>query len=382
MFVPALLFSLLNAFVLFFAAGKKNIGNVYLGLLFLLIAFRGFAMPNLEVVIAPFFKLIFCFHTFPCFFLFGPVFYFYYRYEIIGTRFHFKRDYIFLLPSFLAAINMIPYDVRSIDFKENLIHLAEKNDLINLQLDLLFLDSKWYFILGPIHTLVYLIVCLYLLKNQFKFDLQKLEIEGFKLKERWLKLLLTCFILFTLTNLASLAYVHFTQRNLHQITLIVSSIIFIFININLYRFPQLIYGIKFYKSSNKNDFGVLKNKKKAIRMDDAFEVNFNNQIALYQSTLEYLNPNFGYTDLIKDLNSSKYVVDNYFKNMLKIKFIDFINELRMNHFMKSITKEDLKRFKLKEITQRFGFKNVASFKKAFQNSQIESFEKFKKNLKA
>jgi hypothetical protein len=212
--------------------------------------------------------------------------------------------------------------------------------------------------------------------------LQKLEIEGFKLKERWLKLLLTCFILFTLTNLASLAYVHFTQRNLHQITLIVSSIIFIFININQYRFPQLIYGIKFYKSSNKNNLGVLKNKKKAIRMDDAFEVNFNNQIALYQSTLEYLNPNFGYTDLIKDLNSSKYVVDNYFKNMLKIKFIDFINELRMNHFIKSITKEDLKRFKLKEITQRFGFKNVASFKKAFQNSQIESFEEFKKNLKA
>jgi YesN/AraC family two-component response regulator len=116
-------------------------------------------------------------------------------------------------------------------------------------------------------------------------------------------------------------------------------------------------------------------------MDDAFEVNFKNQIAQYQSTLDYLKPNFGYTDLIKDLNSSKYLVDNYFKNNLKIKFIDFINELRINHFKKSITQEDLKRFKLKEITLRFGFKNVASFKKAFQNSQIESFEEFKRNLK-
>jgi AraC-like DNA-binding protein len=381
MFVPALLFSLLNALVLFFAAGKKNTGNAYLGLLFLLIALRGFAMPNLEEIISPFFKLILCYHSFPSFFLFGPVFYFYFRYEIIGTRFHFKRDYLYLLPCFLAAINMIPYDVRSIDFKENLIHLAEKNDLINLQLDLLFLDSKWYFILGPIHTLVYLIFCLYLLRNKFKFDSQKLELNGFKLKEHWLKLLLTCFILFTLINLASLAYVQFTHQNLHQITLIVSSTIFIFININLYKYPQLIYGIKFYKSSNKIDLAVFRNKKKAIRMDDAFEVNFKNQIAQYQSTLDYLKPNFGYTDLIKDLNSSKYLVDNYFKNNLKIKFIDFINELRINHFKKSITQEDLKRFKLKEITLRFGFKNVASFKKAFQNSQIESFEEFKRNLK-
>lgn len=382
MFLSASLFSLLNAFVLFCSASKKYIFNFYLGFIFFLIAIRGFASPNLDMNMASFLQVIFCFNSFPCFFLLGPSFYFYLRYEIIGTRFSFRKDFKYLLTFFLALMNMVPYYASSLDYKLHTIHAAELNHQINLQLNLLFLNSQWYFILGPIHTLIYLFSSLSLLKNHFKFEFQKLEWEGFAKKKKWLTIFFTCFFLFTLVNIASITYVFFTKNNLSTVTPIFSSLIFIYLNVSLYKFPQLVYGIKFYKSTNFVDLGVLRKKKYEVLMDDSIGINFKNQILVYQSTLAYLNPSFTYYDLIQDLNLPKYKVDHYFKNELKIKFIDYFNELRINYFVETITKEDLKRFKFQEIVIRFGFKNSLSFKKAFHKNKRESFHEFKKNLMA
>ena len=102
----------------------------------------------------------------------------------------------------------------------------------------------------------------------------------------------------------------------------------------------------------------------------------------YQASLEYLKPTFSINDLVRDLNMPKNIVDNYFKNELNVKFIDFIHAYRIKHFIETISKKDLDRLKLEEIALQFGFKNRNSFIVAFQKNHMESFNEFKKKLKA
>jgi AraC-like DNA-binding protein len=100
----------------------------------------------------------------------------------------------------------------------------------------------------------------------------------------------------------------------------------------------------------------------------------------YQVNKAYNTSDFTIAFIANDLEIPEYILNDYFKNQLKVKFIDFRNELRIKYFCETINKEDLKRYTANAIANKYGFSHIKSLKKAFDACQPESYEAFHSKL--
>jgi AraC-like DNA-binding protein len=380
MFIAVTLFSLLNALILFASSGKRNRGNIYLGILFLSISIRGFASGTTLLALHPTLQKIFFNNLLPLFFLFGPLIYFYVRHEVLDISFKLKRDFKHLLVFSLSFINIIPYYISSNAFKESLIALTLKNQLYFLHVHFWVVDSAAYYVGGPIHTLFYLTLSLYTISNRNKELANKLSAEGFDQLIKWLYKFISIFYAFTGANLFFSTYVLITGDLLSIILPLVTGILFLYLNVEIYKHPQVLFGIKFSKSPNANSIVHIKKAKPPIILDTYFEIRFNQHLEQYKVNKEYITSDFTMAFLAKDLEVPEYVLNNYFKNELKVKFTVFRNELRIKYFCETINKEDLKRYTANAIANKYGFSNIKSLKKAFDACQPVSYEAFHSKL--
>ena len=380
MFIAVTLFSLLNACILFASSGKRNRGNIYLGLLFLSISIRGFASGTTLLALHPTLQKIFFNNLLPLFFLFGPLIYFYVRYEVLDIPFKLKRDFKHLLVFSMSFINVIPYYMSSNAFKESLIALTFKNQLNFLHVHFWIVDSAAYYVGGPIHTLFYLTLSLFTVSNRNKALSHKLSAEGFDQLIKWLYRMITIFYAFTFANLIFSIYILITGNLLSILLPLVTGILFLYLNIEIYNHPQVLFGIKFSKSPNANPIIHINKAKPIIALDTSFEIKFNQKMEQYQVNKAYNTSDFTIAFIANDLEIPEYILNDYFKNQLKVKFIDFRNELRIKYFCETINKEDLKRYTANAIANKYGFSHIKSLKKAFDACQPESYEAFHSKL--
>jgi AraC-like DNA-binding protein len=380
MFIAVTLFSLLNALILFASSGKRNRGNIYLAILFLCISLRGFASGTTILALHPILQKIVSNNLLPLFFLFGPLTYFYIRHEVLDISFKLKRDFKHLLVFYLSIINMLPYYLSSNAYKESMIALTLKNQLHFLRVHLWFIDSAAYYIVGPIHTLFYLTLSLYTVSIRNKTLSNKLTAEGFDQLIKWLYAFIFIFYAFTCANLIFSIYILITGNLLSIILPLTTGILFLYLNVQIYKHPQVLFGIKFSKSPNGNLIVHINKTKPIIALETSFEMKFNQKIEQYQVNKAYNTSDFTMAFIAKDLEVPEYVLNYYFKNELIIKFTDFRNELRIKYYCESINKEDLKRYTANAIANKYGFSHIKSLKKAFDACQPESYEAFHSKL--
>ena len=380
MFIAVTLFSLLNALILFASSGKRNRGNIYLGILFLCISLRGFASGTTILALHPILQKIVSNNLLPLFFLFGPLTYFYIRHEVLDISFKLKRDFKHLLVFSLSIINMLPYYLSSNAYKESMIALTIKNQLYFLRVHLWFIDSAAYYIGGPIHTLFYLTLSLYTVSIRNKALSNKLTAEGFDKIIKWLYIFITIFYAFTIANLFFSLYGFLTGNLLPILMPLVTGILFMYLNVQIYKHPQVLFGIKFSKSPNGNPIVHINKTKPIIALETSFEMKFNQKMEQYQVNKAYNTSDFTIAFIAKDLEVPEYILNDYFKNQLKVKFIDFRNEYRIKDFCATINKEDLQRYTGNAIANKYGFSHTKSLKKAFDACQPESYEAFHSKL--
>jgi AraC-like DNA-binding protein len=380
MFIAVTLFSLLNALILFASSGKRNRGNIYLGILFLCISLRGFASGTTILALHPILQKIVSNNLLPLFFLFGPLTYFYIRHEVLDISLKLKRDFKHLLVFSLSIINMLPYYLSSNAYKESMIALTLKNQLHFLRVHLWFIDSAAYYIVGPIHTLFYLTLSLYTVSIRNKSLSKKLTAEGFDKIIKWLYIFITIFYAFTIANLFFSLYVFLTGNLLPIMMPLVTGILFMYFNVQIYKHPQVLFGIKFSKSPNAIPIVHINKAKPKIEMEASFEMKLNQYLEQYHVNKAYITSDFTMAFIAKDLEVPEYVLNNYFKNELKVKFTEFRNELRIKYYCESINNEDLIRYKAHAIANKYGFSNIKSLKKAFDTCQPESYEAFHSKL--
>ena len=380
MFIAVTLFSLLNALILFASSGKRNRGNIYLGILFLCISLRGFSSGTTILALHPILQKIVSNNLLPLFFLFGPLTYFYIRHEVLDISFKLKRDFKHLLVFSMSLINMIPYYLSSNAFKESMIALTIENQLYFLRVHLWFIDSAAYYIGGPIHTLFYLTLSLNTVSIRNKTLSNKLTAEGFDKIIKWLYIFITIFYAFTIANLFFSLYVFLTGNLLPIMMPLVTGILFMYLNVQIYKHPQVLFGIKFSKSTNANSIVHINKAKPKIETEASFEMKLNQHLEHYHVNKEYITSDFTMAFIAKNLEVPEYILNNYFKNELKVKFTDFRNELRIKYYCESINKEDLKRYTANAIANKYGFSNIKSLKKAFDTCQPESYEAFHSKL--
>lgn len=380
MFIAATLFSLLNALILFASSGKRNRGNTYLAILFLLISIRGFTSGTTLLSLHPTLQKIFFNNLLPLFFLFGPIIYFYVRHEVLDISFKLKRDLKHLLVLSMSFINIIPYYLSSNAFKESLLALTFKNQLYFLHVHFWIVDSAAYYIGGPIHTLYYLTLSLYTVSNRNKALSHKLSAESFDQLIKWLYKFISIFYAFTTSNLIFSIFILITGNLLSIPVPLVTGIIFLYLNIEIYKHPQVLFGIKFSKSPNTNPIIHINKAKPIIALDTSFEIKFNQKMEQYHINKAYNTSDFTMAFIVKDLEVPEYILKDYFKNQLKVKFTDFRNEYRIKDFCETITKEDFQRYTANAIANKFGFSHIKSLKKAFDACQSESYEAFQSKL--
>jgi AraC-like DNA-binding protein len=380
MFIAATLFSLLNAIILFASSGKRNQGNKYLAFIFIYVTLRGFASGTALQALNPFLQKLFFNNLLPLFFLFGPITYFYIRLEVLDISFKIKRDFKHLLVFSLSFINMVPYYMNSTNFKNGIIELSLQNPLSYLYVNFWMFDSPAYYIGGPIHNLFYLTLSLYTISNRSHSLSKKLSDASFKELINWLYLFITVFYAFTISNCIFATYVYVTGKSLFMIPPVVSGILFLYLNVQIYKHPQVLFGIKFSKSPNANSIVHINKAKPKIETEATFEMKFNRNLEQYHVNKEYATSDFTMAFIAKDLEIPEYILNNYFKNELKVKFTDFRNELRIKYFFETINKVDLIRYTANAIANKYGFSNIKSLKKAFDTCQPESYEAFHSKL--
>jgi hypothetical protein len=384
MFIALALFSLLNASILFASSSKTYNGNTYLGYVFLILAFRsiisGEALRTLPIQIRHFVFIYLLPIVLPLFFSLGPLLYFYVRQEVLNISFKFKRDFKHLLIILLSFINMFPYYMSSLALKIGNMDVFFQNPGSHVQVDVGLATSAMYFIGAPIHTLIYLTISLYTISNKKQFMANKLMPDSFELLSKWLYFILIIFYAFAVLSLIVSTYAMVTGDALYKLAPIVSGIIFLILNIQFYKHPQIIFGIKFSKSTNSLNFVHINKSKNEVKFTSSIESNFNQKIDQYRISKEFLKSEFNTAFIAKNLEIPEYIINNYFKTELKIKFIDFRNELRIAYFCETIRKEDFNLYTSNAIATKFGFSHMTSLKKAFDKCQPESFETFYSTL--
>ena len=380
MFIAVTLFSLLNALILFASSGKRNRGNAYLAILFLGISIRGLTSGVSLLALHLTLQKLFFNNLLPLFFLYGPLVYFYVRHEVLDIPFKLKRDFKHLLVFSMSIINVIPYYMSSNAFKESVIALTIKNPLNYLHVHFWIVDSPVYYTGGPIHTLFYLTLSLYTISNRNKTLSNKLSAESFEKLINWLYTFITIFYAFTISNLIFSTYVLTTGNSLSNLPPLISGALFLYLNVQIYKHPQVLFGIKFSKSTNGNPIVHINKAKPIIALDPSFEMKFYQKMEQYQVNKAYNTSDFTIAFIAKDLEIPEYILNDYFKNQLKIKFINFRNEYRIKDFCETITKEDFQRYTANAIANKFGFSDIKSLKKAFDACQPESYEAFQSKL--
>lgn len=380
MFIAFALFSILNTLILFASSGKENRGNTYLALIFLCVSIRGFESRISLLALHPTLQKFFFINFLPLFFLFGPVLYFYIRYEVLGKSFKLKRDFKHFLVFSMSIINMIPYYLNSNNFKDNVIELAIENPIKYLRIDSLMANYQVYYIGGPIHSLFYLTLSLYIVSNKNKQLSKKLNDDAYEVLIKWLYTFITIFYAFIISNLIFATYVYITKNQLHILPTIFTGILFLYLNIQVYKHPQMLFGIKFSKSPSGNRIVHIKKVKPIIALDTSFEIKFNKKMEQYQVNKAYNTSDFNLAFIANDLEVPEYILNDYFKNHLKVKFTDFRNEIRIKDFYETINKKDFQRYTANAIANKYGFSHINSLKKAFNVYQSESYEAFQSKL--
>jgi AraC-like DNA-binding protein len=381
MYLVISLFTLFNAGILYISSGSRFIENKYLSVIFFLLSLRGFGyIPTIEDL-NPLFSLVFFANLFPLNLLIGPFVYFYFRFYILEQKITFKKDYKHFIMCFLAVINMIPFYVSSMSYKRMMLikTLAKVNEVFYMKF--WFGTSAFYYLATPLFTLFYVALSFILLENHSSNLENKLMQDGFVTLKKWLYLLLTFFLLLFLSNLIMTYSVYLNDKELPQILFAIPLLGLFLLNMSLYRYPQILYGIKFTKFTPHKKLNVINKARKEIDLDQDFKLQFERQIIIYRENKDFTKNEFSLSYLSNDMNIPKYKLEVFFKNELQISFIDFRNEMRIQYFLDNINKEDLNKYNLGSIIKEYGFNKLSTFKLAFNKYHQTSLSEFLQSIK-
>jgi len=380
MYLVVSLFTLFNAGILFISSSKRFIENRYLSILFLLIGLRAMGYIPTLLDLNPVFHLIFFGNLFPLYFLIGPYFYFYFRFYILGKTISFKKDFKHYIIFFLSVINMVPFYFSTIEYKTMLLNKIFLNINQTFYVKFWYGTSALYYLGSPVVTLIYITMSFFLLINHSNILESKFMEEGFVTLKKWLFTLMTFFLLLFLSNLILTFVVYLTNKDLPKIFFAIPLLALFLMNMFVYKYPQILYGIKFTKLPGNKKLNLINKSRKIVDLDYDLKLQFDSQIATYQENKDFTKNEFTLSYVSNDMNIPKYRLQEYFKKELQISFIDFRDEMRIKCFIDNISKDDLKKYNLGSIISEYGFSKVSTFKLAFNKHHQTSLSEFLQSI--
>lgn len=306
----------------------------------------------------------------PLTFLVPPLGYVYVRSVLYNEKKWQKFDFLHLLPFLFFLINYLPFFLSPLEYKVEIVTktILDKNFGIEKQLG--FLPESVFYLFRPIQATLYLIFQWRLIYTFTRNNPNQTITDQIKRVTRWLSI-------FTLASSGFLIaffiviLIYFTQENLFtssELTLIPNTIlgishfaVFTYLLIN----PQVLTGLPFirYKETPSSIVDnetvkvpfILENYSKEIKKLEKY----------FHTQKTYLQPNLSISQVAVETQipnrDLSYIINNYYHK----RFNDYLNEMRLSHFLSQIDANTLDNLTIEAIAFDSGFSSKTSFYRAF-----------------
>lgn len=306
----------------------------------------------------------------PITFLIPPLGYLYVRSMLFNEQKFNKIDLLHLLPFIYFTINYLPFYLSPNEYKIEIITktIQDKNFSIEKQLGLF--SENIFFLFRPIQAIFYLIFQWGLIIRFNRDNPNKKIEEQIRLVLQWLKVFTaanSCILIAYFTTIG----LYFFMENLFEDNLInivpnfLLGLSFFIICSYLLIYPQTLTGLPFvkYRESKSNLIENEVDKIPFIYEDYSQEIN--RLETYFKGNQTFLQPNLTISQVAVETRiptrDLSYIINNYYEK----RFSDFLNEMRLQHFLTKVDRTSLDSFTIEAIALESGFSSKSSFYRAF-----------------
>lgn len=306
----------------------------------------------------------------PITFLIPPLGYIYVRSMLYNELKFKKTDWLHLLPFLFFGINYLPFYISPNQEKITLISniLRDKNFSIQQQQGLF--SENLFFLFRPIHAIIYISYQWSLLYSFNKLNTNQKVKDQIQLVIKWLKVFTFANTSILFAFLTSIG-IYFISENLFEDNLfaiipnLLLGLSFFVICTYLLIYPQTLTGLPFVKYRESKSTIIENEIDKIPFIYEDYSIEIKQLESFFLDSQAYLKPNLTISEVavetqipIRDLS---YIINNYYEK----RFSDYLNEMRLKHFLNKIDKQSLNNFTIEAIALESGFSSKSSFYRAF-----------------
>ncbi|MCZ2481703.1 AraC family transcriptional regulator [Aquirufa nivalisilvae] len=381
MFLTLPFLSLLFSIIIAYFNIKKNKGIIFLSIFYFLIG-----VISLKYYLftydsqLPWLLAILYGHFSPLFFLIGPAAYIYVRNTVTDQEGITKKDIWHLIPSLYMLIGLIPYFLKSYQYKLALVTkiLNQPGELYTNQIHLFTPSLVNDFVRNFLYVYYAWMMILLLIKatwTQNSHSNDSYEIQR-RITFQWL-IIFVSFNTFIASILLSSNFIvlfspehDFSNLNeylpYYRILIMIAFVMPLLILL----FPRVLYGIP-KLTWEELELIQLKKKKSNLEkieqeVDDSFFELSQIILNYIETEKPYLNPRFSIRDIVVTLNIPQHHVSFCFNKILNTPFPTIKNKYRIEYVKELILKDKEKRYSLEGLMKEAGFTSKNSFFQAFK----------------
>lgn len=366
------LIALILAVIIFNYGVKYFTGNIFLGLFFIFLGVFAFYFESVYFVNTEWIAVFTLGFFNPFLYLMGPAYYLSTRMMTTGSTRYYKWDIIHIIPLSIMVIASLPYFFSSYDFKlETLRYLRTHTDELPPN-TMSFIPQSAQLFGQAILLITYSIWArITFVRNKIIIEKKEyhLNIPSVKII-KWMNNQTIMTILF-FTLYAMVIIIGFTDQKhstweyLSFFRLLVKLIAFTF-SILLFFTPSVLYGFPKRMMENYNIVKPADCKQELLLFTKDYIKTIESRIIDLVQEEKFIDDNFNRTNIAKQIQIPSHHLDYYFKNILKVKFTEWRNELRIEYTAKLIQNGMLNKLTLERIAEMSGYRNYSTFHAAFQ----------------
>jgi AraC-like DNA-binding protein len=321
------------------------------------------------------------------FFLIGPFAYFYVRSILRDNVKLTKTDFLHFLPFLLIFIGAIPFLFSSWEYKFLLAKSIAGGEFMQSKHNINFLIPKIVNqLIRPPYAMLYLV----LISREFfrNIDVFK-SFSHAKVVKIWLGLFFMVFsvvvVFYIIVQFTFYLKIKFLFDNL-WVYYLLNSIAFVYLafNFSLILFPQILYGLPISKLvlendpidsgdqslQNSNESAKTINENKTVPVNTFFsyeyEIEIESIINNWIAEKKYLEVNASLVTFSKYTNIPVHHLSYYFNSILKVKYTDWRNTLRIEYAKSKIDSGSNKSITLEALSLESGFSSQSTFIRSFK----------------
>ena len=359
--------------ILFYQWNDENKSFLYLCAILLICSVRQLELVLFKQLSYPTECAIIFIHANPIICMLGPLVFYYFRSIIKGKMIIDYYFLIYLIPSFIIAVNSIPYYQLSFAEKMHYLSLVQNENSLNIvEVPMLLFKLKYQQLILPIYNLTLLAYSFFYIYKKNELKEFKPKISFFLSKFIGISIIYTLpFILFIIYSSTSSMFIFsfafdnatYSFNLIYFVTLILPISLIVF-------YPTLIFGVNPSTNALSWPISNLKNifKKSFEKVEEKTEKteDLDRILNYFETKKPCLNANFSIHDLSRALNIPQIRISTCFNKQINIPFPTFRNQLRIKHAVQMFREQKHFQMSIEGISKQSGFKTLSAFYAAFR----------------